>query len=54
MNFRFWIQQIWYEHLAEVEAWGIPNPTYNVTEYFQKYRWWLRREWRHQQSIGQL
>lgn len=46
--FRYWLQEKWYEHLDELEAWGKVVPDYQIREYFAKYRWWLRREYRHQ------
>ena len=49
MTFRFWCREKWYEHLAELEAYKQTMP-YTQTEYFNKYKYWLKREYRHQQS----
>lgn len=51
MTFRLWLQEQWYQHLQELEAWGQPAPAgYTVKQYLGKYRWWLRREYRFQQN----
>ena len=49
MNFRQWIQEKWYEHLAELEAYGF-RPQITPVQYFNTYKHWLRREYRHQQQ----
>lgn len=51
ITFRHWLQEKWYEHLDEVEAWGGVVPDYKLQDYFEKYRWWLRREYKHQTKI---
>lgn len=48
MNFRSFCQEKWYEHCEELYTWEGKGPTATPTEYFRKYRWWLRREFRHQ------
>ena len=50
MTFRMWLQAKWYEHIDELINMGMPPPTYNISQYFTRYRWWLRREYRHQQG----
>jgi hypothetical protein len=45
MNFRTWCCQKWYDHCDEVEAWTGRRPQYLSQEYFNKYKWWLRREY---------
>lgn len=47
MNFRSWVQEKWYEHKEEVWAWEGFEPTATPTEYFNKYKWWLKREYKH-------
>lgn len=49
MNFRSWCREMWYEHKAEMEAYGQTLP-YNAQEYFLKYKFWLKREFKHQRS----
>ena len=49
MTFRQWVQEMWYEHCAELEAYGLPVPTQSA-DYFRKFKHWLRREYRYQQG----
>ncbi len=46
MTFRDWCRQMWYEHCDEVESWTRQRVNYLSAEYFGKYKWWLRREFR--------
>lgn len=45
-DFRLWVQNIWYENCQEHFAWR--EPGFTLQEYFQQYKWWLRREYRYQ------
>jgi hypothetical protein len=45
MNFRHWCWEKWQEHQDEVHSWEGRYPTATGTEYFNKYKWWLRREY---------
>jgi len=47
MSFRIWCQNKWLEHLEEHDNWGLPRPAYDSNSYFNKYKWWLKREYRH-------
>lgn len=47
MNFRFWCQLKWYEHIDEMIMMDGEEPSYTSRQYFNKYRWWLKREYRH-------
>ena len=49
MKFREWLRQMWYNHCLEVEEWTGKIPDYDVKEYFARYKYWLKREYRHQQ-----
>ena len=49
MTFRMWLQAKWYEHQDELIGIGAGLPTYNIGEYFARYKYWLKREYRHQQ-----
>ena len=49
-SFRSWLQLKWIEHLDEYDNWNLPKPKYSSTNYFQTYKWWLKREYRHQQK----
>ena len=44
--FRNWITNIWYEHCDEVFEWTGQNPRYLSAEYFEKYKWWLKAEYK--------
>ena len=46
MNFRSWCYEKWQEHQEELFQWEGFYPTATSAEYFGKYRWWLRREYR--------
>lgn len=48
MNFRLWVTEKWYEHKQEIESIEGKMPDYNLSHYFNMYKWWLRREYRHQ------
>lgn len=45
MSFRLWLQQTWYDHVSEIEQWTGHAPTYSPQDYFNKYKWWLWREY---------
>lgn len=47
MTFKQWLQERWFQHVDELQSWGEPVPSdYRLGDYFNKYRWWLRREYR--------
>jgi len=46
MNFRTWCRDIWFEHIDEMISYTGKEPVYTGREYFRKYRWWLRREYK--------
>ena len=48
MNFRDWLRKIWVENCLEHDHYG--ELPYTMEEYFQKYKWWLKREFKYQQS----
>lgn len=46
--FRIWLNNIWMENKdehAEVGELALP-----LAEYFQRYKWWLKREYKFQQN----
>jgi len=45
-NFRTWLEELWRDNCDENDGWGQPRLT--LQEYFGKYKWWLRREYRFQ------
>jgi hypothetical protein len=50
MTFRIWCQSKWYEHQEELESYRQPL-SYSSAEYFNKYKYWLKREYKHEQNI---
>ena len=48
MKFRPWLQEMWFNHLDELMSLGLRPPKYALKEYFEKYKYWLKREYRHQ------
>ena len=49
-HFRLWLQRIYMEHKDEAMTYGF-EPCDAVT-YFRMYKYWLKREYRHQQQGG--
>jgi hypothetical protein len=47
MTFRLWVQNIWFEHKDELESIG-QACDYDLAQYFNRYKYWLKREYRHQ------
>ena len=47
-NFRMWVQNIWADNTEEHLTFH-ENP-YTIKEYWDKYKYWLKREFKHQQS----
>jgi len=47
-KFRHWVQELWMQHKDEYVDLKLPIPEDSVDEYFQKYKYWLKREYRHQ------
>lgn len=45
--FRAWVHQLWLNNCVERDYWD-DGPRLNERDYFLKFRWWLRREYRHQ------
>lgn len=50
MTFRIWLQNKWFEHLDELDSLGLKEPDYDIKHYFNKYKYWLKREYRHQRD----
>lgn len=47
MTFRMWCYEKWQEHKDEMECYGQGLP-YSAQGYFTKYKFWLKREYKHQ------
>ena len=47
--FRNWVRELWLENCEEHLTYN--EKPYKMKEYCEKYKWWLKREFRHQQSL---
>lgn len=47
-NFRSWVQEIWMENCEERLTFQQSPAT--IKEYWNTYRYWLKREYRHQKA----
>ena len=47
IGFRLWLQEKWFEHQEEQLQYG-QKCSYDVKEYFNRYKYWLKREFKHQ------
>jgi hypothetical protein len=45
--FRLWLQRTYMEHKDEATTYGFP--VCDAATYFRMYKFWLKREFRHQQ-----
>ena len=50
--FKTWIHELWIDNCDELYA--LRAEKYTEQEYFQKYKWWLRREYQHQKQKEQI
>jgi hypothetical protein len=48
-SFRMWCQEKWFEHKDELEFYG-QSLSYDSRQYFERYKYWLKREYQHQQK----
>lgn len=48
--FRHWLREIWYENCQEHQEHG--ELPYTLQEYWNRYKYWLKREFRYQQRHG--
>jgi hypothetical protein len=46
--FRLWVQRLWIQNCEEHLTFG--EQPYKMKDYWNQYKWWIRREFRHQQS----
>ena len=54
MPFRNWVQEMYYENQDELLGWSDIRPSKDtLSTYFNRYKWWLRREYRYLQSRNQ-
>jgi hypothetical protein len=48
--FRAWLAELWRENCDEHDQYREPRLT--MQEYFARYKYWLKREYRHQQGVN--
>lgn len=48
-DFRIWVENFWMENCEERMCWG--EPRMSQSDFFQTYKWVLRREFRHAQTV---
>lgn len=46
--FQIWLQRIYMDHKDEANTYGLP--VCDAATYFRMYKWWLKREFKHQHS----
>ena len=46
-SFRHWLQEMWMQHKDELALHG-QALNYDLADYFNRYKYWLKREYRHQ------
>jgi len=46
-NFRIWVTNIYYDNCSENLSHS--ESVYTLSEYFQRFKYWLKREYRYQQ-----
>jgi len=51
MTFRHWIQEMWMQHKDEYMELNLVIPESDAQEYFRKYKYWLKREYKHQKTL---
>jgi predicted solute-binding protein len=51
MTFRHWIQEMWMQHKDEYMELNMSIPESSAQEYFRKYKYWLKREYKHQKIL---
>jgi hypothetical protein len=49
MTFGQWVHELWLQNCDELLE--LNQTRYTQQEYFQKYKYWLKREYRHQQGV---
>ena len=42
---------MWMKHKEESYEWHTPLQESNLEEYFRKYKWWLKREYKHWRNL---
>jgi hypothetical protein len=45
--FRNWVRELWMQHKDEYSELKLVIPEEDIEEYFRKYKYWLKREYKH-------
>ena len=46
LSFRVWVQRLWLENRDEYDSFN--QKGYSLEEYFNRYKYWLKREYQYQ------
>ncbi len=46
--FRLWVQRLWIQNSEEHLTYG--EQPYKIQEYWNRYKWWIKREYQHQKE----
>lgn len=49
-DFRRWLRELWLQNCDEHRDYG--ELPFTMEEYFRRYKYWLKREFKHQQRNG--
>lgn len=47
-EFRTWVTDLWYQNCDEHLTYG--EDPYTIKQYWERYKYWLKREYRHQKE----
>jgi hypothetical protein len=50
MRFRHWLTEMWLQHKDEYLDMGLVVPEKDLSQYFKQYKYWLKREYKHQMN----
>jgi len=45
-QFRIWLNNMWMEHKDDVYDYEYRDPQYDLSEYFARYKWWLKKRYK--------
>jgi hypothetical protein len=51
-KFRLWVQEIWMQNCEEHLSFN--EKPYKIKEYWEQYKYWLKREYKYQKSLETL
>ena len=52
--FKNWVRELWMQHKDEYSDLKLPIPEKDLEEYFGKYKYWLKREYRHHRRVNNV